>query len=200
MTLRARRDDFAVTRWGARFKGRRMPVRIGRGGVRTDKREGDGATPAGAWRLTTLFFRADRLPPPRRKGLAGRRSAPGAALRISGLQGLVRPVAIGARLGWSDDPACPRYNRAVRLPSAFSAERMRRGDRLYDLVAATDHNAAGVPGAGSAIFLHLLRGPGRSVGRPTAGCVALRRPDLLWLLARWRPWSRIVVAPAPRPR
>ncbi len=192
MTPRARRDDLAVTRWGARFGGRRMAARIGRGGVRADKREGDGATPVGVWRLTALFFRADRSPPPRLKGFAARRA--------SGLQGLARPGAIGPRLGWSDDPACPRYNRAVRLPSAFSAERMRRGDRLYDVVAATDHNAAGVPGAGSAIFLHLLRGPGRSVGRPTAGCVALRRPDLLRLLERWRPWSRIVVAPAPRPR
>jgi L,D-peptidoglycan transpeptidase YkuD (ErfK/YbiS/YcfS/YnhG family) len=59
---------------------------------------------------------------------------------------------------------------------------MRRGDRLYDLVVVTSHNRQGRPGAGSAIFVHLQKGP----GRPTAGCVAFRRADLSWILARWR--------------
>ncbi|MFN3614543.1 MAG: L,D-transpeptidase [Rubrimonas sp.] len=151
----------------ARFHGRDFPVRTGRGGFRTDKREGDGATPVGVWRLTQVFWRADRLPRP----FAALPRAP-----------------IGPRMGWSDDPACPRYNRAVALPRTASAERMRRADRLYDVVVVTDHNAAGAPGLGSAIFLHLRRGP----GHPTAGCVAFRRADLLWILSRWRPSSRMV--------
>ena len=153
--------DLVVGRRTARFLGRVFPVRIGRGGVTTDKREGDGATPAGRWRMVSLWWRSDRL------------AAPRAPLPR-------RPI--GPRDGWSDDPRCPRYNRPVRLPSPFSAERMRRGDRLYDIVIATDHNAEGRPGAGSAIFLHLQKGPGRA----TAGCVAFRRADLLWILARWR--------------
>lgn len=155
----------------ARFHGRDFPVCTGRGGFRLDKREGDGATPVGVWRLTRVFWRADRLGRPA-TALPGQR--------------------IGPRLGWSDDPACPRYNRAVTLPRPSSAERMRRADRLYDIVVATDHNAAGTPGAGSAIFAHLRRGP----GHPTAGCVAFRRADLLWILARWRPRSRMVAGGA----
>lgn len=150
--------------------GRALPCEIGRGGVRADKAEGDGATPAGLWRMVRVLWRADRLP------------RPTTALPC-------RPI--GPRDGWSDDPACPRYNRPVRLPHPFSAERLRRRDRLYDLVVVTDHNAAGRPGAGSAVFLHVRRGP----GRPTAGCVALDRADLAWLLARWRPWGRIDAAP-----
>jgi L,D-peptidoglycan transpeptidase YkuD (ErfK/YbiS/YcfS/YnhG family) len=153
--------DLVVARGRARFLGRSFPVRIGRAGVTCAKREGDWATPAGRWALREVWFRADRLAPPR-SPLPRR--------------------AIGPRDGWSDDPACPRYNLPVRLPSPFSAERMRRGDRLYDVVVVTDHNAGGEPGAGSAIFLHLQRGP----GRPTAGCVAFRKPDLLWILGRWR--------------
>jgi L,D-peptidoglycan transpeptidase YkuD (ErfK/YbiS/YcfS/YnhG family) len=146
--------------------GRALPCEIGRGGARADKAEGDGATPAGRWRMARVLWRADRLPRPR------------TALPC-------RPI--GPRDGWSDDPACPRYNRPVTLPHAFSAERLRRRDRLYDVVVVTDHNAAGVPGAGSAVFLHVRRGP----GRPTAGCVAFERADLLWLLARWRPEGRL---------
>ena len=147
-----------------------MPVSLGRGGIvpTAAKREGDGATPAGVWRLTALYWRPDRL------------RAPRGALPLRRLT---------HRTGWCENPADPAYNRPVRLPHGRGTDRMRRGDPLYDLCAVTDHNAAGVPGAGSAIFLHVRRGP----GRPTAGCVALRRADLRWVLARWRPWSRLVV-------
>lgn len=150
------------------FMGRCFRVETGRAGARRDKREGDGATPVGRWRLTGLRWRADRGPAPR------------TALPR-------RPI--GPRDGWCDDPASPRYNRPVRLPHGFSAERMRRRDRLYDIVVLTDHNAACAPGMGSAIFVHLAKGP----GRPTAGCVAFRAADLRWSLARWRPWMRMTV-------
>ena len=166
---RARACDLVVTRWGARFMGRTLPCAIGRGGIAVAKREGDGATPAGRWRLLALRWRADRLARPAAAGLPTRR--------------------IGPRDGWSDDPRDPRYNRPVRLPRRFSAERLRRGDRLYDLVVETDHNASAAPGDGSAIFLHLWKAP----RRPTAGCVALRRRDLLFILARWSPRARLVV-------
>lgn len=66
---------------------------------------------------------------------------------------------------------------------------MRRSDRLYDVVAVTDHNVEGRPGHGSAIFLHVWRGPGRA----TEGCVAFRRADLLWILAHWRHGDRFVI-------
>jgi L,D-peptidoglycan transpeptidase YkuD (ErfK/YbiS/YcfS/YnhG family) len=67
---------------------------------------------------------------------------------------------------------------------------MRRGDGLYDLCAVTDHNTDPVvPGAGSAIFVHVWRRP----RFPTAGCVAFARADLCWILARWTPRSRLVI-------
>ena len=144
--------------------GRHIPCAIGRAGFAGDKREGDGATPIGRFRLVAVWWRADRLARPR--------------LGTAGL-----PLRrIGPRLGWCDAPGDAAYNRAVRWPHRASAERMRRGDRLYDIVAVTDHNAAGVPGAGSAIFLHVRRGSGPR----TAGCVAFRRDHLLWILSRWR--------------
>jgi L,D-peptidoglycan transpeptidase YkuD (ErfK/YbiS/YcfS/YnhG family) len=67
---------------------------------------------------------------------------------------------------------------------------MARGDGLYDLCAVTDQNwQPAVPGGGSAIFVHLWRRP----RWPTAGCVAFRRSDLSWILARWTARSRIVI-------
>ena len=99
-----------------------------------------------------------------------------------------RPV--GPRDGWSDDPADPLYNRRVSWPSCHSAERLRRADRLYDLIAVTDFNRRPpAPGAGSAIFLHVWKRPRKW----TAGCVAFRERDLAWILSRWTPRSRLIV-------
>ncbi|WP_374308643.1 L,D-transpeptidase [Methylocella sp.] len=146
-----------------------LPCALGAGGVRRAKREGDGASPAGSWRLLSGYFRADRLarvptPLPMR--------------------------ATGARDGWCDDPSSALYNRPVSLPFAGSREEMRRDDGLYDLVVALDYNMAPRrKGRGSAIFLHCAR-EGFS---PTRGCVALRREDLRRLLPRLSPRTTLVI-------
>ena len=65
----------------------------------------------------------------------------------------------------------------MHLPRAFSAESLLCGDDAYDVIVVLGHNdAPPVPGQGSAIFLHL------SEGRPTAGCIAIDRDDMLKLL------------------
>jgi L,D-peptidoglycan transpeptidase YkuD (ErfK/YbiS/YcfS/YnhG family) len=161
-----RRGDLVLTPRGLRYRGRTYPCAIGRSGITADKREGDCATPAGRHRITGLLWRPDRLPRP-----------------------ATWAKAIGPRDLWSDDPADPAYNRPVRAPHPFSHERLRRADPLYDLVLLTDWNAEGVPGRGSAIFVHRWRKP----RHPTAGCLALARADLRRLAALLRPGTRLVV-------
>jgi L,D-peptidoglycan transpeptidase YkuD (ErfK/YbiS/YcfS/YnhG family) len=162
--------DLVVSRWGARFGARALPCAIGLGGIRSHKVEGDGATPEGRYALRLVYWRPDRLARPR--------------TRLP-----VQPI--GPSLGWSDDPADPLYNAACRLGRGFSAERMRRADRLYDLVVVTSHNEARRPGAGSAIFLHVRRGEGPR----TAGCVAFRRDHLLTLLEAWDGGALVIGCP-----
>lgn len=158
-----------VTRGGAWLLGRRLPCTIGRADITRDKREGDGATPAGVHRITGLLFRADRI---------ARGSLPGWA----------RPI--GPRDLWCDDPTHADYNKPVRAPFAASHERLRRADRLYDLILLTDWNRAPTGTArGSAIFLHAWRGP----FHPTAGCVAFRPDHLLWIARIARPGTCLVV-------
>ena len=157
----------------AAWPGRGARAALGRGGVRpaADKREGDGATPLGAWPLRRVLYRPDKGPPPRT-------ALPVEALRHED--------------GWCDDPADPAYNRPVVLPYPASAERMWRGDDVYDLVVILGHNDdPAVPGMGSAIFLHLAR-PDYA---PTEGCVALARPDLEALLALAKPGDALEVKP-----
>lgn len=67
---------------------------------------------------------------------------------------------------------------------------MMREDGLYDLIIEIDHNdRPRVARRGSAVFIHLVR-PGF---KPTAGCIALRKPDLLRLVAKVGPRTRIVI-------
>ena len=151
------------------YAGNRLPCILGRGGIKADKREGDGATPAGAWPLRRVYYRPDRIAPP----------------------STFLPVApIRDNDGWCDDPADPLYNRPVPLPYRASAESMWRSDRLYDIIVVLGHNDEPVmPGLGSAIFMHLTD----PQGRPTAGCLALELDDIKRLLLRCGPETRIII-------
>lgn len=154
----------------ATWRNRVCECAIGRGGIRADKREGDGATPAGTWRLLQLFYRPDRLAAP---------------------HGILPATALTQADGWCDDPAHADYNRHVMLPHPARCERMWRDDRLYDIVATTDHNTGpAVPGAGSAIFVHVAGGPDFP---PTEGCVAFARKHLVEILENWTADDRLVV-------
>ncbi|HET8996416.1 MAG TPA: L,D-transpeptidase family protein [Acetobacteraceae bacterium] len=141
------------------LRGTVFRVALGRGGVRQDKQEGDGATPAGLLPLRRVLYRADRLPPPDC-------TVP------------VEPIA--ETDGWCDDPGARDYNRQVRLPHDARHEELWRRDGLYDVVGVLGWNDAPVVrGRGSAIFLHVAR---PDYG-PTEGCVALALPDLRRVLA-----------------
>ena len=159
---------------GAKGRGRlhagglALPCALGPAGIVRLKREGDGATPAGRFRLVSACWRADRAPRPR------------LALPLAP----IRPGDL-----WCDDARHALYNRPARAPFAGGCEKMARDDRLYDLVIVTDHNQRPrVRGAGSAIFFHIAR-EGFS---PTQGCVAIA-PEAMARLAP-RLARRVVLA------
>lgn len=146
---------------------------IGKSGLvaATAKKEGDGASPIGAWKTRRLFFRSDRVLKPETQ------------LPI---------VEITKDMGWCDDPNHPSYNQLVTLPFNASHETMWREDHVYDVVVELGYNDNPiVAGAGSAIFMHLARPD----FRPTEGCVALTLPDLLTVVAHLTPESEIEFVP-----
>lgn len=152
------------------FRGAQYRCAFGRGGVRLDKREGDGATPVGCFPLRRVLYRADRMHVP-----------------VTAL-----PAApIEPDDGWCDDPDDAAYNRPVRLPFAGRHERLWRDDHLYDVVVVLGHNDdPPQPGRGSAIFLHVAHVD----YRPTEGCVALALPDLLTVLRDCGPETELCVS------
>ena len=174
-----RRDAFSLIRVRARPGSRTrgvllagpfaIPVVLGRGGIRANKFEGDGATPRGWFRLLRLWWRADRHPHPRTL-LPVRRITPD--------------------LSWCEDTTDRRYNRPFRRSANDPGDRLWRDDRLYDFIIELDHNTRPrVAGRGSAVFIHIAR-PNRS---PTAGCIALDAGDLRRVLARLGPRTRVAI-------
>lgn len=167
MTI-ARAADMVLTPMGLRFAGRTFPCSIGRGGIRSDKREGDGATPRGIHGIVGMLYRPDRMAQPADWAV---------------------PIHPGDL--WSDDPRHEDYNLMVRAPYPHSHEKLRRADPLYDLILITDWNwPRATRGHGSAIFIHQRR----RAGYPTEGCVALRRDHLQWIASRLRHGCRLIVA------
>lgn len=166
-SFRMNSSDLIVSPTHLRFMGRRFACSVGKGGVTDTKAEGDGATPRGTHRIVGILYRPDRIPMP----------APWAT-----------PIHLGDL--WSDDPSDDAYNLMVRAPYLYSHEKLRRADRLYDLLLLTDWNwPNAVKHRGSAIFIHRWRKP----GHPTEGCIGVSALDLSWITQRLSQKSRLIV-------
>ena len=146
-----------------------LPVALGRGGIKANKREGDGATPRGTFHLRRLWWRSERHPCP---------------------ETLLPVHRIRPDDGWCEDPSDRHYNQPVKVAEGSKADRLARTDTLYDFIIELNHNTRPrIAGRGSAVFIHVAR----PRFAPTAGCIALNFNTLRRLLARLSPRTRIVV-------
>jgi L,D-peptidoglycan transpeptidase YkuD (ErfK/YbiS/YcfS/YnhG family) len=141
------------------------PARVGRSGISANRREGDGTTPVGTFRIGPTMY--------------GNAANPGVAFRYRRL-----------RCGdwWDEDPASPTYNTfqhvacGRRPPFRIVSEGMWQSPRAYPYLAVVEFNMRPtIAGRGSGIFLHA------QTGGPTNGCVSLRRSDLRTVLRWLRP-------------
>lgn len=140
------------------WEGKNLACTVGRNGFSNNKKEGDGCTPTGTWKLLNVYYRPDKMP------------KPNTALPV---------IEITQNMGWSDDPTDLAYNTCINLPYAFSREGLWREDDVYDLFITIDHNTNPViSGKGSAIFIHKMR----PEATPTEGCLALSFEDLMYLV------------------
>lgn len=142
------------------FNGKTYKCSLGRGGASTDKKEGDGKTPAGTYPLRLVYFRPDKM---------------------EKVETSLPTNVLNQSMGWSDDVNKPEYNKEVKLPYEGSHESLwRPDDELYDIIVVVGYNDdPPMPGKGSAIFIHVAR----PAFTPTDGCIALSKPDLLEVLS-----------------
>jgi L,D-peptidoglycan transpeptidase YkuD (ErfK/YbiS/YcfS/YnhG family) len=137
-----------------------FPCLLGKAGRRFAKREGDGASPIGKWKLEQLYYRPDKMAKPR------------TALRCKPM----KPTD-----GWCDAKFTGAYNRHVSLPYKGSHEDLWRKDSAYDVMVTTNHNQRPrIQNRGSAIFLHIIN----QGAKGTEGCIALSEKHLRNVLGR----------------
>jgi L,D-peptidoglycan transpeptidase YkuD (ErfK/YbiS/YcfS/YnhG family) len=141
------------------------PARVGRNGLSANRREGDGTTPTGIFRIGPVMY--------------GNEPNPGVRFRY-------RRVVCGD--WWNEDPSSPTYNSfqhvpcGRRPPFAVKSEGIWQQPRAYPHLAVVEFNMHPVvPGRGSGIFLHA------ETGGPTNGCISLRHADLIRVLRWLRP-------------
>ncbi len=162
-----------------RFMGRSFPCALGRGGITRNKKEGDGCTPAGIFKLHTPLIRQDKMTQRQRFFFSHTPHHP-----------------ITKQDGWSDDPRDALYNMLVALPHRYSHEQLWRKDDIYDVIVPLGYNdmpcqSGGVKkGRGSAIFLHLST----KKLEPTKGCIAIARDHMWEILPRLTPNIKIAIS------
>lgn len=122
------------------------------------KHEGDGKSPAGIFRLNSLFSYGD-------------------------LESSMPHTKVDSTWYCVDDANSEYYNKIVStslVPKEWnSAEDMKRTDHQYKFGVVVAYNTEPVEkSAGSCIFLHIWKGPGET----TAGCTSMTEANLLMLI------------------
>tara|TARA_B100001939_G_scaffold344719_1_gene359766 strand:- start:150 stop:644 length:495 start_codon:yes stop_codon:yes gene_type:complete len=131
---------------------------VGKNGFTKNKKEGDKKTPKGIFKIENLYFRKDRI------------KKPSTSLKC---------IKIEKKMGWCNDIRYPeKYNKLFKIKEKIKHEKLNRKDFKYDLLIPIKYNfKKPIVGKGSCIFIHLTKNY-----KATAGCIALKKKDLLILL------------------
>ncbi len=144
-----------------------MLAGIGRNGFAApnEKREGDGKSPTGFFRLGQLFCYEKIV-----------------NTRMPYIQTTEEDK-------WIDDPGSADYNHHIRgISTAKSYENLKLNNNAYKYCMVIEYNMHPViKGMGSAIFFHINENENPN---PTEGCVALNQQDMEWVLNWMNPESK----------
>ena len=140
------------------YKNFKSTCALGKAGIGKKKIEGDNITPKGNFRIVKVYYRKDR---------------------IKKIHTKFKLIKIKKNMGWCSDPNSKNYNQQIKLPTRFKHEKLYRKDSLYDIILFINYNINPiVKNKGSAIFIHIAK----KNYKPTAGCIALKKMDLIKLL------------------
>ena len=142
---------------------------IGKKGSTSNKKEGDKKTPKGTFEIENLYFREDRI----KKPLT-----------------LLKCIKIKKNMGWCNDISLPKkYNKLIKINKNIKHEKLKRIDHKYDLLIPIKYNfKKPIAGLGSCIFMHLTKNY-----KPTAGCIAVSKKDLIIILRLINKKTKIII-------
>jgi len=145
-----------------KYKNLKFRCSLGKAGIGKKKREGDNVTPTGTFKIVKIYYRSDR---------------------VKKISSKLRLIEITKNMGWCDDPNSKNYNKLINLPSKYSHEKLFKKNNIYNVIVVLNYNMKPViKNKGSAIFIHIAK----KNYRPTQGCIALKKNDLLKLLSKIR--------------
>jgi L,D-peptidoglycan transpeptidase YkuD (ErfK/YbiS/YcfS/YnhG family) len=151
------------------YKNLKFRCALGKAGINKKREEGDNVTPEGTFKIIKVYYRRDK---------------------IENIITSIKKKEIKKNIGWCDDPISNSYNKEIKLPSRFSHEKLHRKDNLYDLILVLNYNTNPIiKNKGSAIFIHIAK----KNYKPTAGCIALKKRDLLELLKNIKKNTKIKI-------
>mgnify|MGYP001224712412 CR=1 FL=1 len=151
------------------YQGYKLKCSIGKSGVKSHKKEGDLATPKGLFELGKIYYRKDR---------------------IKSLECNKKKKIIKKNSGWCNDSRSKKYNREIKFPFKYSAEKLYRKDKNYDIFLNIKYNyLKPKKDRGSAIFLHLCS----KKYKPTDGCIAIVKKDFLKVIKHINNKTKILI-------
>ena len=152
-----------------KYKKIKFKCALGKAGIGKKKREGDNITPKGTFKIIKIYYRNDRL-----KKLSSKFTL----------------TEITKDMGWCDDPKSRKYNHPIKLPTKYSHEILYRRDSIYDLILVLNYNMKPIiKNKGSAIFIHVAK----KNYKKTAGCVALKKTDLVLLVKEVNKNTKVII-------
>ena len=136
------------------INGYKVKCAIGKRGIKYKKREGDLITPKGSFKIKYILYRNDR---------------------ISNLPTKIKKIKIHKNFGWCNDTRSKSYNKLIKFPFKYRAEKLYKKNNTYDIILVLDYNMNPIrKNRGSAIFIHISK----KNYKDTLGCVALKKRHL----------------------
>jgi L,D-peptidoglycan transpeptidase YkuD (ErfK/YbiS/YcfS/YnhG family) len=142
------------------FNKYKIKCSIGKRGITIKKLEGDNKTPAGVFKFKSLMYRQDRIPK---------------------IKSRLKKIIIKKNMGWCDDSNSKHYNKLIKFPFNFRAEKLWLNKNIYDVIIVINFNMKPIiKKRGSAIFLHIAKKNYMS----TRGCIAISKKNMKLLISK----------------
>ena len=151
------------------YKNLKFRCALGKAGIKKKEKEGDNVTPRGTFKITSVYYRPDR---------------------IKNIITKIGKIKIKKNMGWCDDPDSHFYNQQISIPNKFNHEKLYRNDNLYDLILVLNYNTNPIiKNKGSAIFVHIAK----KNYKKTKGCIALKKKHLIELISKIKKNTKIKI-------
>ena len=143
---------------------------IGKRGITSKKVEGDYKTPRGTFTFGSIFYRKDR---------------------INKIKTSLKKIILKKNMGWCDDTNSKLYNKGIKFPYNYNAEKLWLRENIYDVIIIINYNIKPtIKNMGSAIFLHIAKKNYKS----TKGCIAIRKKDMNLLVTKIKKNTKLIIS------